>query len=1161
MATVIESAYPYFPLGFHISRKSSDQFGLLNLLHPGQERAHRREMYAIRVLAERINDVQKEAPVSGGQMVALSLVVDILRYFMDRYCFEDFPGALPEGLEWISSAHGSEIAEKPVPAFVTLFPPWAVETQEMTGKEFLLGKTPKGDSNRLLAVREMVLLSMVLENPAAQPFQILYDDADLRTQGQYEHLVEALEIYFDSLPDSPELGMSLFEALRAPARAKPGSLQEQLDFILEKWAVHLPEFLKTRLMVSRDLLREETKPRGFGGGPAPVLTFGGPGQGEGDFFPEYEKFTPDRDWMSNVVLLAKSVYVWLDQLSKKYGEPISCLDQIPDQELDLLAAWGFTGLWLIGVWERSTASRRIKQIRGNPEAAASAYSLHDYVIADDLGGEPAYQNLKDRAWKRGIRLASDMVPNHMGLDSRWVMEHPHWFVQLEYPPFPGYTFTGPDLSPDWRVSMRIEDGYWDHRDAAVVFQRVDNWSGDVRYIYHGNDGTHMPWNDTAQLNYLLPEVREAVIQTILHVARMFPIIRFDAAMTLTKRHFQRLWFPPPGQGGDIPSRAEHGIPRDEFNNRMPEEFWREVVDRIAVEAPDTLLLAEAFWLMEGYFVRTLGMHRVYNSAFMNMLKNEENANYRSTVKNVLEFSPEVLRRFVNFMNNPDEKTAVEQFGKGDKYFGVCLLMVTMPGLPMVGHGQIEGYGEKYGMEYRRAYWDEMVDTDLVRSHEACIFPLMRKRYLFSGVDYFAFFDFCTPEGYVNEDVFAYSNRAGKERAVILYNNRLTTTSGWIRVSTQINEGRQDEVNLVTRTLGEALNLLNDPNVFYLFKDYKDGLEYVRSGTQLHEEGLFVHLPGYQFHAFLDFREVTDEDGTWATFAASLSGQGVPEIEMAYKEFQLAGILEPFGQVIRIALSICASPKAAGPEAPGGTWEDLRTPLSVMQLAMESYSFPPMDVDAVLDGIQADIRALHEIMDSIDGVLLPDGRCLLEFLNTNPEEIATEMIPRLLIAWVVLRHMQAYFDSGEEEATRAGWASEWLLDRIAVREVAVPGETSFSPLESRQLLQSLLAHAEALYADTPEGLHQSLTKMFAEGPASEFLLIHEYDKILWFNKERLEALVIHLLLAGFVTRSTTKKQMGEPMETLIQRGCCSVSDILNTSEEAGYEVSRTLWLLE
>ena len=32
---------------------------------------------------------------------------------------------------------------------------------------------------------------------------------------------------------------------------------------------------------------------------------------------------------------------------------------------------------------------------------------------------------------------------------------------------------------------------------------------------------------------------------------------------------------------------------------------------------------------------------------------------------------EILKRFVNFMNNPDEETAVDQFGKGDKYFGVC----------------------------------------------------------------------------------------------------------------------------------------------------------------------------------------------------------------------------------------------------------------------------------------------------------------------------------------------------------------------------------------------------------------------------------------------------------------------------------------------------------
>ena len=147
-----------------------------------------------------------------------------------------------------------------------------------------------------------------------------------------------------------------------------------------------------------------------------------------------------------------------------------------------------------------------------------------------------------------------MVPNHMGIDSPWVCEHPEWFVSLDQSPFPAYTFTGEDISSDPRVAIYLEDHYYDRSDAAVVFKWVDRRSGAVHYIYHGNDGTRMPWNDTAQLNYLHPEVREAVMQTILAVARKFPIIRFDAAMTLTRRHYQRLVVPAAGE------RRRHPLP-------------------------------------------------------------------------------------------------------------------------------------------------------------------------------------------------------------------------------------------------------------------------------------------------------------------------------------------------------------------------------------------------------------------------------------------------------------------------------------------------------------------------------------------------------------------------------------------------------------------------
>ena len=267
-------------------------------------------------------------------------------------------------------------------------------------------------------------------------------------------------------------------------------------------------------------------------------------------------------------------------------------------------------------------------------------------------------------------------------------------------------------------------------------------------------------------------MREQVIQTILHVARLFPVIRFDAAMTLAKRHFHRLWFPGPGASGAIPSRAEYGMIAGRVRPAMPHEFWREVVDRVAAEVPGTLLLAEAFWLMEGYFVRTLGMHRVYNSAFMIMLRDEDNAKYRSVLKNTLEFDPDIMKRYVNFMSNPDERTAIDQFGKGDKCFGVAVMMSTLPGLPMFGHGQIEGFTEKYGMEYRWPRYDEWPDQWLVERHEREIAPLLKRRWLFAESANFLLYDFLHREWRGGRKRLCLLQSQRHERALVVYQQPL-----------------------------------------------------------------------------------------------------------------------------------------------------------------------------------------------------------------------------------------------------------------------------------------------------------------------------------------------------------------------------------------------------
>ncbi|MEO7665005.1 MAG: hypothetical protein ABIV26_07735, partial [Candidatus Limnocylindrales bacterium] len=95
---------------------------------------------------------------------------------------------------------------------------------------------------------------------------------------------------------------------------------------------------------------------------------------------------------------------------------------------------------------------------------------------------------------------------------------------------------------------------------------------------------------------------------------------------------------------------------------------------------------------------------------------------RKVISDTLEFDPAILERYVNFLSNPDEESTREQFGTGDKYLGAATVLATLPGLPMVAHGQVEGLRERYGMEFRRATQDEPRDDDLVARHEAAIFP-------------------------------------------------------------------------------------------------------------------------------------------------------------------------------------------------------------------------------------------------------------------------------------------------------------------------------------------------------------------------------------------------------------------------------------------------------
>ncbi len=969
-------------------------------------------------------------------------------------------------------------------AFVSGFPSPRVLAHEVEPEEFLAEK-----ENVARVATETLLLYVANENPAYGPAKPLISDEELRRSTPYLSWLTRARNELEGAPRIGPAGESLLDMLLAPQRASPQSLLGQIDFIRTRWSTVLhSSALMRKLLLARDLLMEGSWAfRGghHGGEHAPDTS-------ARSFFhagdEEYERFTEDRDWMPNVVMIAKSTFVWLAQLEKAYGRPVRTLADIPDEELATLSRRGINALWLIGLWKRSRASARVKRMMGNDEAIASAYSLAEYDIADELGGYGAFMDLKRRAQHHGVRLASDMVPNHVGIDAGWVVRHPEFFLSATEPPYPNYTFDGPDLSDDPGVGVFIEDGYWRRTDAAVVFKRLDRHTGDVKYIYHGNDGTSMPWNDTAQLDYTKKEVREAVINTILHVARMFPIIRFDAAMTLAKRHYQRLWFPEPGTGGDIPSRAAYSMTKEELSKVMPEEFWREVVDRAAVEAPDTLLLAEAFWMMEGYFVRTLGMHRVYNSAFMHMLKAEDNASFRTTIKNVLEFDPEVLKRFVNFMNNPDEKTAVEQFGDGDKYMGCCLLMCTLPGLPMLGHGQIEGFREKYGMEYARPRLSETPNPWLVARHEREIFPLLSMRQTFSGSRDFRLFDFITDDGGVNDDVIAFSNRGGGRAALVLYNNRYAETTGAVRMSSAFkpsankasaNKASANKASanaasakgLVHEDLCTALGLSDaqraNGSSWVVFRDHERQLEYLRTVDDLLVRGLRLDLSAF---SHVCFSEIVVANASKRVpldrVRAEIGDRAVRDVFGYAEDIFLRNLHGPFEELLLATRNACM------PDAP----ESIVPPGYVPSSPEPHSPAPPPSLEAFA-------LALTDALErKVEGLAEEEVRLALRVatLHQGPGDDLTILL--------------AAFVATDAVVHLAGRSAEDLRLELPLRRALAPA----LGLDEQAL-------AELCVALTGLTLTGSLTEVLlaalTDARVRTFLLVHDAAAVTWFNKER------------------------------------------------------------
>lgn len=477
--------------------------------------------------------------------------------------------------------------------------------------------------------------------------------------------------------------------------------------------------------------------------------------------------------------------VWLTSLSQKYQTPIQ-LHTIPDEEITRLAQLHINAVWLMGVWERGSATRAsalnyIHEYRSAlpdirpADVIGSAYAIHDYVVDPMWGGRSALAAFRRRLARHGIQLILDFVPNHVAVDHPAMMAHPEYFV----------------LGTQELLA---------HDTTNFFLARGKNGAETV--FAHGRDPYFPGWIDTTQWNAFDPGYRQWAIETLQTIADQCDGVRCDMAMLMLNAVFAQTWgwlqkTPPPA-----------------------EDFWMQVIPKVKASHPHFAFIAEAYWNME-YTLQTQGFDFTYDKTLYDRIVQGDTPGIRAHLTADVPY----LKKNIRFIENHDEPRAAAAIGI-DRSRPAATLIATLPGAVLWHDGQMTGRQTKLPVHIAR----QPRETDhplLDEFYHTLLEETDNEVYKHGTWTLFQCYAACqTCPG--AENLIAYGWRHGDDYRLIVINMANSSSLGIVNLNSWSNVLR-----------GHTWQLYD-----VLSHDYQE-----EAGVRLANEGLRVDLDAYQSHIY------------------------------------------------------------------------------------------------------------------------------------------------------------------------------------------------------------------------------------------------------------------------------------------------------------------------
>jgi hypothetical protein len=433
---------------------------------------------------------------------------------------------------------------------------------------------------------------------------------------------------------------------------------------------------------------------------------------------------------------------------------------------------------------------------------------------------------------------------------------------------------------------------------------------------------------------------------------------------------------------------------------------------------------------------------------------------------------------------------------------------------------------------------------------------------------------------VNEDVFAYSNRRGDERALVVYHNRYASARGWIKMSCAYAEKTGDGGrHLRQRSLAESFGLRGDSEAFVTYRDAISGLEYVHRGSDLSQRGLRIEVEAYKYRVLLDWREVRDPARPWHRLCDALGGQGVPSLEQRLCELEL----QPVHDAVRALLEpsivevFAGAGSAEEEELPAEPLRDVsehaltQEKEHMRRLIHEVPGFVASGVGksaglkwVLGSGMDGDSVVGSMILRVQTAKLLPaleqyfskpwpaEARAVLP--SSNGEDTNQAGIWGTVIAWCALEGLGQFYDPLEPEH-----AGAQLFEAMKLREpmaqslekLGVEGEERWRAVAR---VRASLAHPSWAPGAAPASGKTAAPLSWLHDPDVAWLIgVHEWEGVRYFVKEDYERLLWWMALPALLAMAGAPRPDVEAIRDLEN----DLESRMRAAQESGYRVEALI----